>query len=199
MGGDDGATEQGAPEEWFKDWFEQPADLPFVVHLRRLSAVRLVGLVEPGATGHIQPGSEMNFGGSLLLVNVIDDVTYRELTPRSSWILQLQVLWNGNALQGYWGDAYYWDGFHPDCDGVLDVHDPSMTDAAAAERTVEWLHEQLSRPLELRRWDRPEGRPAFEMRLTDTGARVSDQGWPWHRRGDPISVTQVRPPASRPA
>lgn len=199
MAADAGGTGETTPDDWFQDWYEEPADLPFVVHLRRLAAERLTGLIDPCATDHLQPGNELDFGGSLLLVDVIDGTTRRRLNPGSSWILQLQVLWNGSAVQGYWGDGFFWDGFHPDYDEILNIEDPSMTDLAAAERTVEWLQEQLSRPLELRQWDRPDGKPAFELWLTDIGGRIPSRGWPWQRRGAPTTVTRVRPPGSTPS
>ncbi|TKV58615.1 hypothetical protein FDO65_13860 [Nakamurella flava] len=181
-------------EDWFVDQYQDSADQPFVVHLRRLGVERLAGLVDPWATECIQPGHQMDFGGCLILVDVLDHETRRALRPPCTWNLDLQVLWNGSALQGYWGDGYLWDGFHPDYDEILNVHDPSMTDVEAAERTVEWLQEQLSRPLELRQWERPDGTTSSELWLTDIGGRISSHGRPWRRRGEPTRVTRVRPP-----
>jgi len=168
------------------DWFvgsvkDRPDAEAFLARVRELAPAELGDLVEAVATGAVPYGC-------VLTVKVPG-------VPASEWPVYthlLQVMYEPSMLGGYWGCSHLWDDYYPNDPEVLNVTD-ELTVGQAAARAVQWLQEQLRRPVVRQEWDgRWYGVGASRWVLTDTGRVVAGRRRPPRRRPEPDRVVALR-------
>lgn len=94
----------------------------------------------------------------------------------------------GALLLGAWET---WD-YVLDVPRVIAIDDVPHTPEGLADRAYEWLHAQLSRPVERREWKAFLGRPRSQWRFADDGEVICWTGSRLRRRGAPDRWEKVR-------
>jgi hypothetical protein len=179
-------SEANAPPTPVAIWFPCRDEDPFLHRVRDLAPSILGDQVAPEATVAF---TEL---GRTLLVVEVPQVPGGETPVITN---QLQVRLDERTLCGYWGCSHLWDDFdEPDPEALI-VRGVPMTVEIMAEQAVDWLSEQLSRPVEFQEWSRRGRVVAERWVLKDTGRELGSRGSRLARRRPPDRVAQIRPPS----
>ena len=105
---------------------------------------------------------------------------------------QLQLLYAPGFLGGYWGCSHLWDDWDEEDPEALHIT-LDLAPAQAAERAVEWVTDQLRRPVARQEWTSLLRRTQQRWVLEDTGRELGRRGLGLLRRRAPDRTVRVRP------
>jgi hypothetical protein len=170
---------------WFRSLTEDVKG-PFVDAARKLAPSILGDLVKPAQTeAHPAAWSRATDRGVVLRVGV------PSLSPRT---VDLNARLDSGWLAGWWGDEYLFDDLDPGDKESLVVRGVRDLEPHAAEIALQWLADQLARPMNVQQWLRKDRVIAQRWVLTDTEREVARWGKPPLRRRDTPDMTDpVRP------
>lgn len=113
------------------------------------------------------------------------------LSPRT---VDLNARLDAGWLAGWWGDGHLFDDLDPGDTESLVVRGVRDLEPRAAEIALQWLADQLARPMNVRQGLRKDRVIAQRWVLADTEREVAKWGKPpLRRRGTPDMTDPVRP------
>lgn len=173
---------QHVDSQWFSRvrWSQQLESTAFLDAVRELAPARLGGLIAPEDTAHYD-----DVPGGLLVLDPMP------LPPEVT--ITLQVNWSDDVLGGYWTDGHLWDDSLNNVEALV-IRGRHLDAREAAGLAINWLVQQLSRPVTHDLWEGPDGSHlADRWTLADTGRVLAQQGRKAVMKNDATSTTQVRP------